>query len=28
MSLLAKSGPPDLGKMKELANKYEIEFLR
>jgi uncharacterized RmlC-like cupin family protein len=27
MSLLAKAGPPDLERMKELAGKYEIEFL-
>jgi hypothetical protein len=27
MSLLAKAGPPDLEKMKELADKCEIEFL-
>ena len=27
MSLLAEAGPPDPNKMKELADKYEIEFL-
>jgi len=27
MSLLAEAGQPDLQKMKELADKYEIEFL-
>ena len=27
MSLLAEAGPPDANKMKELADKYEIEFL-
>jgi len=27
MSLLAEERPPDLNKMKELADKYEIEFL-
>jgi hypothetical protein len=27
MRLLAKAGPPDLEKMKELADRYEIEFL-
>jgi len=25
--LLAEAGPPDPNKMKELADKYEIEFL-
>jgi hypothetical protein len=27
MSLLAENGPPHLEKMKELADKYQIEFL-
>jgi hypothetical protein len=27
MSVLAKTGPPDLKKMKELAERYQIEFL-
>jgi hypothetical protein len=27
MSLLAEAGLPDSNKMKELADKYEIEFL-
>jgi hypothetical protein len=27
MSLLAKAGLPDLEEMKELADKYGIEFL-
>jgi hypothetical protein len=27
MSLLAKAGLPDLEKMKDLADKYGIEFL-
>ena len=27
MRLLAKDGPPDPKEMKELADKYEIEFL-
>jgi hypothetical protein len=27
MGPLAKSGPPDPEKMKEPADKYEIEFL-
>jgi hypothetical protein len=27
MSLLAETGQPDLQKMKEPADKYEIEFL-
>ena len=27
MSLLAAAGAPDPDKMKELADKYEIEFL-
>ena len=27
MSLLAEERPPDLNKMKELTDKYEIEFL-
>jgi hypothetical protein len=27
MSLLAKAGSPDLEKIKELADRYEFEFL-
>ncbi len=27
MSLLAEAGPPDVDKMKALADKYEIEFV-
>jgi hypothetical protein len=27
MSILAKTGPPDVTKMRELAEKYGIEFL-
>jgi hypothetical protein len=27
MSLLAEAGSPDLNKMKELADRFDIEFL-